>query len=232
MRRAAADLLAFLRETVTPLFARRMLVPALLLALLLTATNIVIVRNAPQPGATALSPLFIVAAVARIGGLLVFVVALIRILAASPRSPWLPDGAFWLSALASIVVFTVSALIGSLFGTWGEVLDLVISGVLTTLVVAPFAPWLMALTAEKPLAWRPGPWLRDMRAWLPHLVFWSLLLISPLAVLHGWIDFAVLDGSIGDWFWPAMLFDGPLSAVIALLGLGLNTAAYWRVARR
>jgi len=28
-----------------------------------------------------------------------------------------------------------------------------------------------------------------------------------------------------------MLFDGPLSALIALLGFALNNAAYWRVAR-
>lgn len=230
MRRATDDLIAFLREAVTSLLSRRMLVPALLLTLLLTATNIVIARNVPAPGATALSPLFVVAAIARVGGLLVFIVAIIRILAASPRPAWMPDGAFWLSVLAGILVFAVSALVGGLTGDRTGALGFAISNALSTLVIAPLAPWLMALAAEKPLAWRPGPWLRDMRAWLLQLIFWSLLLITPLGFVHVVIDDAVLRG-VGDWFWPAMLFDGPLSALIALLGCALNAAAYRRVAR-
>jgi len=32
-------------------------------------------------------------------------------------------------------------------------------------------------------------------------------------------------------FWPAALFDGVLSTLMALIGLGLNAAAYRRVAR-
>ena len=225
------DLLAFLREAVTPLFTRRMLVPALLLTMLLTATNIVIARNAPEPGATALSPLFLAAAIVRVGGLLVFVVAIMRILAAGPRPPWMPDGAFWLSALVGILLFAVAPLIGLVTGNRTDALGFAISSLLSTLIVAPLAPWLMALAVEKPLAWRPWPWFRDMRAWLLQLIFWSLLLITPPGFVHAEIDSAVLGG-VGDWFWPAMLFDGPLSAVIALLGLGLNNAAYRRVARR
>jgi len=228
--RGSADLLAFLREAATPLFSRRLLVPALLLTLLLTATNIVIVRNAPQPGASALPPLFIAAALARVGGLLVLALGIIRILAASPRPTWLPDGAFWLTVLASILLFTVAALLDFATGGRSDALGLVISSALFTLIVAPLAPWLVALAAEKPLAWRPGPWLRNMNAWLLHFVFWSLLLITPLGFLHASIDNWVIRGA-GDWFWPAMLFDGPLSVVIALLGLGLNNAAYRRVAR-
>src|SRR5690349_8825014 len=111
-----SDLFAFLREALAALFSRRMLVPALLLTLLLTASNIVIVRNAPSPGG-ALPPLFLAAALARVGGLLVFVIAIVRILAASPRRPWLPDGAFWLSALAAILLFAVSALVGLAVGS-------------------------------------------------------------------------------------------------------------------
>ncbi len=230
MMQMPADLIAFLREATRSLLVRRMLVPALLLAVLLTATNIVIVRNAPQPGQPALPPLFIAAAIARVGGLLVFLVAIIRILAASPRPAWLPDGAFWLTGLASILLFTLSALLGRLTGDPDDALGFLVSSALFTLIIAPLAPWLMALAAERPLAWRPAPWLRNMRAWLVQLVFWSLLLLTPLSFVHARIDIAVLRG-VGDWFWPAMLFDGPLSAVLALLGIGLNNAAYWRVAR-
>jgi hypothetical protein len=175
--------------------------------------------------------LFILAAIVRVGGLLVFTVGLIRLLAASPRPVWMPDGAFWLSALATILSISASVLIDRLTGDRSDALGFVISGALFMLIVAPLAPWLMALAAEKPLAWRPGPWLRNMQAWLLQLVFWSLLLLTPLSFMHAEIDTAVLEGRIGGWFWPAMLFDGPLSAVIALLGLGLNAAAYRRVAR-
>lgn len=230
MNRAPADFLAFLREAATPLFSRRMLAPALILTLLLTATNIVIVRNAPPPGSTALPPLFIAAAIARVAGLLVLVIGSVRILAASPRPAWVPDGAFWLSLLASIPLFIVSALLDILTGNRSDALGFVIASTLFTLIVAALSPWLVALAAAKPLAWRPGPWLRNPPAWLPQLVFWSLLLLTPLAFIHSSIDNWVIRGA-GDWFWPAMLFDGPLSAFIALVGLGLNNAAYWRVAR-
>lgn len=228
--RAAADLLAFLKEALTPLFSRRMLVPVLLLTLLLTATNIFIVGNLPQAGATTLPLLFLAAAFARIAGLLVLAIAIIRILAASPRPAWMPDGAFWLTVLASILLFAVSALIGIVTGNRTDALSFVISNTLFTLIMAPLSPWLVALAAEKPLAWRPGPWLRNISAWLPQLIFWSLLLVTPLAFAHASIDEAAIRG-FGDWFWPAMLFDGPLSVVFALIGFGLNNAAYWRVAR-
>ncbi len=229
MIRAPADFLAFLREAATPLFSRRMLAPALVLTLLLTATNIVIVRNAPPPGSIALPPLFIAAAVARVAGLLVLVIGSVRILAASPRPAWMPDGAFWLTSLASILLLIVSALLDFVTGNRSEALGFIAS-TLFTLIVAAVSPWLVALAAAKPLAWRPWPWLRNPLAWLPQLAFWSLLLLTPLAFIHSSIDNWVIRGA-GDWFWPAMLFDGPLSAFIALVGLGLNNAAYWRVAR-
>jgi len=230
MMRAAAGLLAFLREAAAPLFSRRLLVPVLLLTILLTASNIVIVRNAPQPGATALPPLFIAAAVARVAGLLVLAIGITRILAASPRPAWMPDGAFWLSVVATILLFAVSALTGAVTGNPTDALGFVVSDILFILIVAPFAPWLVALAAEKPLAWRPGPWLRKWQMWLPQLIFWSLLLVTPLAFVHASIDNAAIRG-LGDRFWPAMLFDGPLSVVVALVGLALNNAAYRRVAR-
>lgn len=230
--RAATDLLAFLREALGRLFSRPVLVPALLLVALLTATNIVVARNAPQPGAGTFPPLFIVAAAVRIAGLLVLTVGIARILAGSPRPRWRPDGGFWLFVLGTILVFVLSALIQLAIGGGSRVgAATLFSGALLTLIASPFYPWLVALAAEAPLAWRPGPWLRDMRAWLPHLVFWSLLLVSPLGFAHAAIDDAVIRG-VGDWFWPAMLFDGPLSAVVLLIGLALNNAAYRRVARR
>ena len=226
---AAADFLAFLREAAAPLFRRRMLVPVLALVALLTFTNIVIARNLPPPDGP-LSPPFLAAALVRIGGLVVLAVAITRILAASPRSPWRPDGAFWLALLAIILSFAVTESIEIGVGVRSYPAGLLISSALSALIVAPFSPWLVAIAAEKPLAWSPLPWLRRFGRWLPQLVVWFLLLVTPPAYLHATINTAVVEGRI-DRFWLAMLFDGPLSAGIALFGLALNNAAYWRVAR-
>jgi hypothetical protein len=76
----------------------------------------------------------------------------------------------------------------------------------------------------------PAPWLRGLRRWLPHFLFWTLAVSTPLAVLHAAIDTAVIT-TARDWFWPLLLFDGPLSTVMALFGLALIAAAYRRVAR-
>jgi len=227
----AADYPAFLREALAPLFARKLAVPVLLLTVLLTATNIVVLKAMPQPGATELPPLFVAAAVARIGGLLVMLVAIVRLLAASPRSPWRPDAAFWLTLLASVALFALSALVDRAMGGRSDPLSMAASSMVQILIIAPVSPWLVALAVERPLAWSPRPWLRDFARWLPQLVLWAVLLVSPLAVLHSAIDLAILEDPHSRWFWPAMLFDGPLSAVVLLLGFGVNNAAYRRVAR-
>ncbi len=226
----ARDYVAFLREALTSLTGRRVIGPALMLIVLLTATNIVVLQNAPPLGSRTLPPLFIAAAIVRVGGLLVLTIAIIRILAGSPRSPWMPDGAFGLSCLATVALFALSAAIGLLTGKSDEPVSVVMSGILFTLIIAPVSPWLVALAAERPLAWSPLPWLRRFGSWLGPLILWAILLLTPLAYVHIAIDTAAVEGRLA-YFWPAMLFDGPLSAAMALIGFGLNNAAYRRVAR-
>jgi hypothetical protein len=97
-------------------------------------------------------------------------------------------------------------------------------------ITAPLAPWFVAIAVERPLAWRPGPWLRRFGAWLPWLLLWNLLVVTPLGEIHGALDRRLMTGA-GDWFWPIALFDGPFSAAMALLGLALASLAYRRVAR-
>ena len=67
------------------------------------------------------------------------------------------------------------------------------------------------------------------RHWLPHYLVWSLLLVTPLGLAHGLIDLRLVAGA-GEGFWPLALVDGPLSTLLALVGLGLGAAAYRRVA--
>lgn len=226
----ASDYLAFLREALAPLSDRRLLWPALALIVLLTASAIVILENAPAPGGNRLPPLFIAAAIARIGGLLMLMIAILRILADSPRSPWVPDSSFWLSCVVTVLSFGLSAAIDLAAGSPTDPLASVITGIIFLLIIAPLSPWLVALAAERPLAWSPLPWLRRFKAWLGPLIVWTISLLMPLGYVHGAIATAAVQGRL-DYFWPTMLFDGPLSAIIALLGFGLSNAAYRRVAR-
>jgi hypothetical protein len=219
---------AFLREAVAQLFTRELLVPAVLLAILLTASNIVIVMNKPVPGQLPVG--FVAAALVRVIGLVVLEVGILRILTSSPRPRWKPDGGFWLFLLLALVTVALAALVGRFVPDRATPAGMLISNLITTAILAPFAAWVVATGVARPLAWRPRPYMRDFSAWLPQLLLWSLLLVTPIAVLHGSLDAWMIRGA-GDWFWPVALLDGPLSVVVALLGFSLNAAAYRRVAR-
>jgi hypothetical protein len=218
---------AFLRETLASLGDRRLLVPAALLTLLLTATNIVILHN--MPVRDAIPPAFLAAALVRIAGLLCFAVAILRILGGSARPPWRPDGAFWLYALTLVAGFVLKVALARLLGGDDPVTGLVI-GAAVLLISAPFAAWFAAIAVERPLALAPGRWLRGMAGWLPALLLWSFLTVLPLGQLHAAIGLFLVEGG-GELFWPLALADGPLSAVLAIFGLALAATAYRRVAR-
>jgi hypothetical protein len=207
-----------------------MMLPVLLLAVLLTATNIVLARNVPPDGRPPALP-FILAGFVRIAGLLVLAVAILRMLAGSDRSPWKPDGAFWLYVVTLPVSIAVSVAAVALLGQRTDPAGLLLRGVLVAVLLAPFAAWFAALAVARPLALDPRPWLRGLDRWLPSYLVWALLLVAPLAALHAWLDEWLVRGA-GDLFWPIALFDGPLSVVVALLGFGLGAAAYRRVAPR
>jgi hypothetical protein len=219
----------FLSESVASLANRRLIVPVLLLALVLTATNIVLARNLPVEGAPV--PLtFAIAAAVRILGLLALAVAILRVLGGSARSLWMPDGAFWLYAVTILVGLGVVVAARVVVGDEGDPIRGMLSGVLVNLVTAPLAVWFAAIAIERPLAWRAGPWLRGFGTWLLPLFLWSILILVPLGQLHAAIDMRLVAGA-GQWFWPLACFDGPLSVVLALLGLALAATAYRHVAR-
>ena len=220
---------AFLTAAVRPLLSRRLLVPALVLTLLLTVSNIVILLNLPVEGQ--LPPWsFLASAVVRVGGLLLVTVTVLRLLTGCARPPWRPDGAFWLYALTLIFAIAVSAVIEAALGGGRGPGPAIVRGALVTIVSAPLAVWFTAIAVERPLAWRPSPRLRDFRRWLPQLLFWGLVLTTPLGIVHALLDEWLLEGA-GRWFWPVALVDGPLSAAMALLSLALAAEAYRRVAR-
>jgi hypothetical protein len=221
---------AFLRDALAPVFTRRMVAPIVLLTVLLTATNIVLAQNVPPEGRPPALP-FILAGFVRVAGLLVLAVAILRILAGSERPLWKPDGGFWLYILTLPVGIGVSVAAVALLGQRTDPAGLLMRGVLVAIVLAPFAAWFAAIAAARPLALDPRPWLKGLGRWLPSYLVWAVLLVAPVAALHAWLDEWLVLGA-GELFWPIALLDGPLSVVVALLGFGLNAAAYRRVAQR
>lgn len=218
----------FIGEALASLRDRRLVVPALALAVLLTVSNIVILRNVPVPGDPPI--LFAAAALVRIVGLLVLAVAILRIMTASVRAPYRLDGAFWLYGLTFLAGIALTAALGLAAGNRDDPVVRALLGAATILISAPFAPWFAAIAVERPLALNPAPWLRRVGWWLPPLLVWSLLVILPLGQAHAAIDHYLVRGA-GEYFWPLALFDGPFSALMALFGLALAATAYRRVAR-
>lgn len=221
-------LATFLTSALQPLLSRRLLVPALVLTVLLTATNIVILLNRPVPGQLPLP--FVAAAIVRVGGLFVATVAILRVLTGSTRPAWRLDGAFWLYAATLLVAMGASVAVEVAVGSGRGLAPAALRGALITLATAPFAVWFTAIPVERPLAWRPAPWFRDFGRWLPPLLFWALLLTTPLGIAHAMLGDWLIEGA-GSWFWPVALIDGPLSVAMALLGFALTAEAYRRVAQ-
>jgi hypothetical protein len=227
--RPRAGLKKFLLDALLTLRQPKLLPPALILLLLLTFSNVFILQNMP-PNGVAPSAGFLVAAVVRVAGLLLIAVAILRMLTESRRRLWLPDGGFWLYALTFAAGVAAGALARAMIGDGTDVFTLIVSNVLTTLLLSPLVVWFVAIAVARPLAWRPGPWLRDLRHWWVPVVLWTLLLVMPMGVLHASIDVQLAKG-VGDRFWPLALFDGLLSTAMALIGLAINAAAYRYVAQ-
>src|SRR3546814_2010300 len=117
-----------------------MRLPAGLLLVILTLSNIVILFNIPEAGAVP-SYAFLAAAFVRIGGILVLSVAILRILAPGGRYPWQPDGAFWLYALSLIASFGIASLVSGLIDSPETLSGIVLRNILLTVALAPLAPW-------------------------------------------------------------------------------------------
>ena len=226
---AEEDDLAFAQEAFASLGTRRMLLPAVLLALGLTASNIAILYTLPTAGSPDHVP-YLIAFLLLVLGLVAFAVAILRILNRSARLPWQPDSSLWLYALALIASVIIGLVAGQLMGGRDSLLSGLATGALAAIVRAPLAPWFVAIAVERPLAWQPWPYLQRFPAWLPALLLWSLLIVVPLSQLHYLLNRMLFVG-MGGWFWPLALLDGALGAAIELLSLALASVAYRRVAR-
>jgi hypothetical protein len=208
---------------------RRILVPAALLAILLTASTVAMLATLPTAGQPDHEP-YLAAFLLFLLSLLACGVAVLRILNASPRPPWQPDASLWLSGVVLIAAVAIRVAADlALGGRTGLLADLA-SGALSAVITAPLVPWFTAIAVERPLALKPEDHMRRFAAWLPALLLWTLLIVVPLAQLLGMLGQALLDGA-GGWFWPIALLYGPLGAAIQLVAWALASVAYRRVAR-
>lgn len=220
---------AFPAAAVRPLLRPALKAPALALLVLLTASNIVILLNLPPEG-TVPGFAFLAAAFLRIGGALVLSLAILRLLAPGERDPWRPDEAFWLYVLAFIISFSITVAVAALVGETDALRGIVRRNLVTAVVLSFIAPWVVGAAVATPAGWNPARFLHHFADWLPALILWNLLVLTPMAILHAVIDVHLVTGA-GGLFWPLALFDGALSTVLAVLGLAFNAEAYRRVAR-
>lgn len=220
--------LGFLREALGTLQNRRLAPAALFLAILITLAMLLLARQDPQTRQDAL--LAIGVEIVSVLGLLLAAVAMLRVMTGSPRRAWIPDGGMWLYGVTLLFGLGVLAAVTWLSGgRTGPVAGLA-TGAAVSLVTAPFAAWFTAIAVERPLAWRAGQWVRGFAGWLPHLVFWSLLVVVPLGEVQALVHRALILG--GEWFLPLAIVNGLVGTALALLGLALAATAYRRVARR
>ena len=223
------DDIAFLKEAYASLGTRRILAPALLLALLQSASIVAMLATLPTAKDLDHTPSFAVLLLFLLG-LLACSVALLRILNASPRPPWQPDASLWLFGLTLIACVCIDVAADLVMGGRTDLLAGLASSALSIIIGAPLIPWFTAIAVERPLALRPRDHMRRFAAWLPALLLWNLLIVLPLGQLLALLSRMLLAGA-GGWFWPIVLLYGLLGGAIELVGCALASVAYRRVAR-
>jgi hypothetical protein len=225
---ARTGILGFLAEAVASLADRRLIAPAAILVVLLSAVSIVLARTVPTRDVP-FPPTLIVATAASLLGLLVVSVAVLRIMGGSPRNSWRPDGALLLFGATILFGFGVGEGVRWILGD-GDPLRALAAGALVNIATSPFAPWFAAIAIERPLAWEASRWVRSFRSWLLPYLLWSLLLLLPMGQLAAAMVSRIVAGPEPSP-WPLALAEGPLSALLILLGLAFAATAYRHVAR-
>ncbi|HET9640463.1 MAG TPA: hypothetical protein VFP12_14790 [Allosphingosinicella sp.] len=222
------DDIAFLREAIGSLAMPRLRLLMLLSAILPPAANLFILSNLPTPDNPDHSSYFAAfAAIVIVHTALAM--AILRILNHSPRPAWSLDWSAGTYGLVVLCTIAVGLLADSLFDS-STILSALANQIVSTLIIIPFAPWLVAIAVERPLAWRPAPWFGRLRDWLPALLLWNFLFLVPADALYR-IGFEAWLEAGGKDDWRFFVFDGIATAARLFLALALASVAYRRVAR-
>lgn len=218
----------FLRESLDSLADRRLLLPAFLLVALLAGGKIALLANLPSPGDSDHLP-YLVAFMLALLMTMALVVAILRILNRSVRPPWQPDLSLMVYGMTIVAGTSIDVAADFAVGGKDDLLGGLAALCIDAAVGAPLAVWFVAIAVESPLAWRPDPWFRNFRLWLPSLLFWGFVMMVPLRQLLLMLDQKYL--TVGaDWSWPAALVEAPLAAAAGMVSLALASTAYRRVA--
>jgi hypothetical protein len=222
------DDIAFLKEAVGSLSVPGVKLPLLLIAIFQPATDILVLSNLPTTQNPDHGP-YVAAFVVFVVVHAALALATLRILNGSPRPAWRPDWSAWAYGLA--VLFSVAV---GLFADWivppFTILGALANEIVSTAIIVPLAPWIVAIAVERPVAWRPAPWLKRVRAWLPALLLWNFLILVPADALYrigftAWME----QGGTGNWLF--FILDGLVTAARMFVALALASVAYRRVAR-
>lgn len=154
--------------------------------------------------------------------------AALRRAAASSRSPWRLDGSFLYYAALHVVLAVVIWFWTPFIDDGSAVGAGLLAAALPLLLVAPLAPWLVAVAVERPLALSPWPFLKQADAWFPPLLLLTLALLLPLSLVQFWssVELFVLGrGAIEFGLLHAMV-----STLAEIVSLALALAAYRSVA--
>jgi len=222
------DDVAFLKEALGSLFTSRLRLPMLLAAVLPPATNLLILSNLPSRDNPDHGP-YLATFIAFVIVHTALAIAILRILNGSSRPAWSPDSSAWTYGLV-----VLSSIAVGLFADWiadsSTILSALANQIVSTAIIVPLAPWLVAIAVDRPLAWRPAPWFQRLGTWLPALLLWNFLILVPADALYrigfgAWLE----QGGKDDWRF--FVFDGAATAPRILLALALASVAYRRVAR-
>ncbi|HEY0150039.1 MAG TPA: hypothetical protein VGB70_13685 [Allosphingosinicella sp.] len=230
MAQPRAGVGGFLRATIEQLGDRRWLGIALLFLLFLGGTNIVLALYKPVHGAKP-GLVFALAGLVRAVALIAISVAALRIAIGSRRSPWMPDGAFFLYFALSLLAFAAVALGAFLGRGLPDLQRILLTEVVGVLLLAPLSVWTVAAAVERPLALSPAPRLRNLGVWLPSFLLWAVILVLPLATAHAVASLHLVLWARQDGFWPLAAADAAISTLLVMITLALRVTAYRSVAR-
>lgn len=154
--------------------------------------------------------------------------SLLRRAAASSRSPWSID-------LSLLYYAALHFVLAAATWYWTPYVDnssahgaALTVAALPLVLVAPLAPWLVAVAVERPLALSPWPFLKRANAWFPPLLLLTLALLLPLSLAQFWSS--VMLFGLGRGAIEFGLFHSVVSTSVEMLSLALALAAYRSVA--
>jgi hypothetical protein len=154
--------------------------------------------------------------------------AALRRAAASARSPWRIDGSFLFYAALHVVLALAIWFLTPLIDDRSALGASLLGAALPLLLMAPLAPWLVAVAVERPLALSPRPFLKQADSWFPPLLLLTVALLLPLSLVQFWWSTELFEPARGAT--GLGLLHALMSTLAEMASLTLALTAYRSVA--